>query len=194
MKKFSFGSALAVIIIMAFSVSTIAQPRWGNRGQGQGKGMKGQQTCVQMIPDLTEDQEKQIEDLRTDHWNAMSEYRSDMRILKAEYHDLTTGEDRNVNKAENKIDEITDLKNKMMKERQNHKEQIRNLLNDDQKTYFDQKMQHRGPCMGMRAGKGHGFGKGFGRKGHQGWHGKGWQGKPGGCDSTGPRWMNDDND
>ena len=191
MKKFSFGSALAVIMIMAFSVSTIAQPRWGNRGQG--KGMKGPQNCYQMIPDLTEEQEEQIEDLRTDHWKAMSEHRSDMRTLSAEYQDLMAGDDRNPKKAESKIDEITDLKNKMMKERQNHREEIRNLLNDEQKTYFDQRMQRHGSCIGMGPGKGHGFGKGDGRghnwKGHPGWHGK-----PGGCNGDGPRWMDDGND
>lgn len=194
MKKFSFGSALAVIMIMAFSVSTIAQPRWGNRGQG--KGMKGQQTCAQMIPDLTEEQEKQIEDLRTDHWKAMSEYRSDMRTLRAEYQDLMAGDDRNPKKAESKIDEITDLKNKMMKERQNHMGEIRKLLNDEQKIYFDQKMQRRGPCMGMGHGKGHGTGHGFGKgagPGHKHKMHKGWHGKPGGCDGTGPRWMDGDN-
>lgn len=185
-KKLSFGSAIAILMIMAFSISTVAQPNWGKKGQG--KGMKGQQTCMQMIPDLTEDQEEQIKELRTDHWSTMSEYRSDMRILKAEYHDLLTGDDRNMNKAEKKIDEITGLKNKMMKERQSHMESIRNVLDEDQKEAFDLRIQHH--KAGMRMGKGHGMKshhkKGYGKKG--------MHGKPDGCDGEGPRWMEKDKD
>jgi len=184
-KKLNFGSSIAILMIMAFSLSTVAQPNWGKKGHG--KGMKGQQTCMQMIPDLTEEQEKQIKELRSDHWSAMSEYRSDMKILKAEYHDLLTGDDRNMNKAEKKIDEITGLKNKMMKERQSHMESIRSLLNEEQKEAFDRMMQHH--KAGMRMGKGHGM------KGHnKGYGKKGWHKKPGGCDGDGPRWMEKDKD
>ena len=188
-KKFYLGSVLAVVMMMAFSVSTIAQPRGGMKGSGM--GMKGQSMCEKVIPDLTEEQEKQLKELRSDHWETMSEFRSDMRILKAEYHDLIAGDDRNLNEAENKIDEITGLKNKMMKERQNHRESIRDLLDEDQKEAFDRMMQHHRAGMGMGkcCGTGHNFGKGY----HKGGHGKkGWHGKPGGCDGDGPRWMDDD--
>lgn len=191
-RSFKSGSLLTLVIMMVFSISTLAQPGWGKRGQGQRQGLNKQWSCYQHIPDLTEEQEEQIESLRTKHWDVMSEYRSDMQTLRAQYHDMVTGKDRNLKKAESKIDEITGLKNKMMKERQNHREDVRNILNDEQKSYFDRMMHRRGSCMESR--KGSGFGRGYGR-GH-GWHGRGqgWYGKPGGCDGMGPRWMDDDDD
>lgn len=196
-KKFYLGSVLAIVMIMAFSVSTIAQPHWGGMKRS-GMGMKSQFMCEKVIPDLTEEQEEQMKELRSEHWNTMNEYRSDMRTLRAEYHDLITGGDRNIKKAENKIDVITGLKNKIMKERQNHRESIRNLLDENQKETFDRMMQHHraGMGMGICCGTGHNFGKGKSSKGyHKGGYGKkGWHGKPGGCDGDGPRWMDDDDD
>ena len=52
------------------------------------------------------------------------------------------------------IDEISVLKNTMMKKREAHKQEIRKILNDEQRLFFDAHSEKRGEGKGMHHGEG----------------------------------------
>lgn len=138
-----------ISLLLLASTTIFAQ-----RGQGfkHGQCCPGFNTEECRIPDLTQDQQDEIKALRTAHWEAMQEYRTDMRILREEMDDLTSGSDYDAKAANKKIEEISSLKEKMMKARLAHRSSVRNLLTDEQKVVFD---NHR-PGRGMGFGRGHG--------------------------------------
>ena len=145
-----------ISLLLLASTATFAQ-----RGQGFKQGQRGPgfNTEECRIPDLTQEQQDEIKALRTAHQQAMQEHRTDMRILREEMKDMTSGSDYNVKAAGKKIEEITSLKEKMMKARLAHRNSVRELLTDEQKVVLD---SHR-PGRGMGFGKGHGP---HGRRGH----------------------------
>jgi Spy/CpxP family protein refolding chaperone len=171
MKKLRGKVLTAGMISLLLLASTTI---FAQRGRGYMQGQRGpgsaQAEC--RIPDLTEDQQEQINTLRTEHWNEMDEFRTDMRILRAEMKDLTSGSDYDVKAADKKIEEISEMKEKMMKAQLNHRDEVRSLLTDEQKVFFDK----------HHPGKGNGFGKGHGPRGHRG------QGRYDCPNNRGPRW------
>lgn len=165
MKTLKNTAITALFLVMASAL--IAQPGYGRKGQNF-EGERGMQEC--RIPDLTEEQEEQIRESRTAHINDMEEFRTDMRILREEYRDLTSGQDYDKKAASKKIDAITALKNKMMKQNLEHRNEVRSMLSDEQKVHFDRHhfgRNNRGNGPGnFHKGRGYhkkGFGKGYGR-------------------------------
>ena len=155
-------------LVLMTSMLTYAQ--YG-RGQGRGYGMgygyeEGRQLgyCL-AIPDLTEEQEAQIETLRIAHLEKMQNHRAEMDELRAMRRSLLIKDDASESEINKNIDATTSLHNKMMKERVKHNQAVKDLLTADQKVYFNQHlMQNR---RGRRTGNGrydnYGPGKGFGR-------------------------------
>ena len=152
-----------LFLALAFFLGTSA---YAQRGPGN-----GQMRC-ESIPDLTEEQQTQIEDLRIEHWKKMQDYRNQIRENRARYITLTTSQQPDQKAINKNIDEWTGLKGEMMKEKTSHGLAIRSLLNDEQKMWFDKNaMSHgkgKGHCMGAGMGSGRGFGPGQGK----GYHGK----------------------
>lgn len=140
------------------------------RGQGRGYGMRygdgtGRQLgYCQAIPDLTEEQEAQIETLRLQHLKTMQSYRSEMDELRAQRRSLLIDDDASESEINKNIDATTSLHNKMMKERVKHNQVVKDLLSADQKIYFNQHLMHH--RKGRRPGNGrfgNNNGKGMGR-------------------------------
>jgi|LZCG01.1.fsa_nt_gb Spy/CpxP family protein refolding chaperone len=127
--------------------------------RGAGRMMQAQQPdqprFMERIPDLTEQQEEKIISLREEHFKNMQELRDDMATLHTELYDLTSGADYDTKAAMKKIDAITNLQNKIMKERQNHRDAVRNQLTDKQKVFFDQHWGLRMQGKKGRVGRGY---------------------------------------
>ncbi len=126
-----------LMVAFVFLVSFVnAQPR-----QNQQRGGN----C--MLPDLTEAQEQQISELRTQHLNQTKILRAKLQEERASHHTLMISEDVNLSEIDAQIDQITSLQNKLMKERAAHQQSIRNLLTEEQKAVFDTRKdsrKHRG--------------------------------------------------
>ncbi|PLX22568.1 MAG: hypothetical protein C0599_06075 [Salinivirgaceae bacterium] len=153
MKKLSL--VLGILLITSLTALNAQRgPRY-NDGQAQGIN-KGQQEC--RIPDLTDDQEAKIKELRTAHWKEMKTFRADLDILRAEMQKLKVADKPDQNAIDGKIKEMGAIKTNMAIAANHHHLAVRELLTDDQKVYFDR--TNRGPKMG-------GFGQGHGR-GHRG--------------------------
>ena len=147
MKRF-FNKQKQILTVLAAMILTSV-----SMAQGPGKGV-----CKAFgnIPNLTDDQKTQIDQLRTSHMKEMTTYRADLDKLQAELRQLEIVDNPDMKKIDAKIDEISSVKNKMTKERTNHRLAVRGLLTPEQKVYFDAN------C-GYRQGKGNHQGKGYGR-------------------------------
>lgn len=101
------------------------------------------------IPDLTDDQKKKIDDLQVAHLKEVNQTKALLHEKQAHLRTLQVA-DKPDNAAINKtIDEITALKNDLMKKHEAHRQAIRSLLTDKQKVVFDAK-----GCCSKHDGKG----------------------------------------
>ncbi|MFO8054464.1 MAG: Spy/CpxP family protein refolding chaperone [Bacteroidales bacterium] len=150
---------LTVLFVMGFTLSSIAQQGKGNRmGMRNPDNQAGMHQSCQNIPDLTEEQEEKILDLKTEHLKKRTEHRNQIQTKRAEMRSLTTGDNVDMPKAEALADEIASLKASMMKESLSHRNEIRELLTEKQKVYFDAKRgkkQHmrKRPCSHRKSRK-----------------------------------------
>ena len=124
-----------VVLFLAGTLALSAQPGPG-QGPGKGKGCTMGMDC-KGIPNLTEDQQKKIGDLRVAHQKEMMAFHNQMGELKAKQKTLTTADKPDMKAINANIDEITKLQNQMMKKAAEHRQQVRNLLTDEQKLWFD---------------------------------------------------------
>lgn len=105
------------------------------------KGMFG-------IKGLTDDQKEKMNKLRTAKKKDMLQYRNQIAEKKARLKTLETADVADMNAINKTIEELGVIKTDMMKRKAAHKQEIRKLLNEEQRLEFD-----------LRAGKEKGFGK-----------------------------------
>jgi len=148
---------LVAILFLALS-STYAQR--GRNYQNRQDDFRPKEVC-QRIPDLTEEQQTKIEALRVTHLKEMNVFRNQMNELRAKKHTLMTSDNTDMKELNGVIDQMSGLHNKMMKSSAKHTQDIRNLLTDDQKVYFDSRPRGK-------HGHGNGMGDGYGRGSRQG--------------------------
>ncbi len=164
---------LAIMLTVGLSNLSIAQQGRGN-GDGTGSGpkfnmqQKGNAAHCMNLPDLTEEQQKQIKELRIKHLKAMLPLKNEIREKQAHLKTLTTKEKVDVNAVNSTIDEIVKLKGKMMKSANAHKQEIRKILTEEQRVIFDSRPQMR--KHGNKHGSGCGYGQGMGRGHGKGYH------------------------
>lgn len=110
------------------------------------------------IPDLTDEQKKRIEDLQLAHMKEVNKTKAQLSEKQAHLRTLQLA-DKTDNAAINKtIDEITALKNDLMKKHEAHRQAVRSLLTEKQKVVFDAKgtnyMRPYNNCGGSCKGRG----------------------------------------
>lgn len=126
----------------------------------------GRGDCTAFIPDLTEDQEAKILKLRNKHLRNAELKRAEIGEKQARLNSLRLAENQDVNAIDKTIDEMSSLQASLMKAREAHRREVRDLLSDDQKVWFDARA-------GQGRGKGFGNGKGGMRGNRQGMRGNG---------------------
>ncbi|MFO8086860.1 MAG: Spy/CpxP family protein refolding chaperone [Bacteroidales bacterium] len=132
---------LNLILTTLFLVG-ILSTGYAQRNQGKNMNMNQDRTpgmymTCNNIPDLTEDQQDKIQALRTKHLKAQTENRNVYREKMAQIRTLTSGNNTDMAKAEALADEASAIKSKMLKSSLNHRNDIRSLLTEDQRVYFD---------------------------------------------------------
>ena len=146
-------TALAIALMFAFTThNTTAQ-----RGMQQGKQApckaKAQSSCAAVIPDLTEEQETKIKELRVEHMDDMMDYRNKLNEKQAQLRTLETADDPDMDQINSTIDNMGTIRTEMHKERAAHKQEVRALLTKEHKLQFDRMhMNHRKGVCG-RSGK-----------------------------------------
>jgi Spy/CpxP family protein refolding chaperone len=112
------------------------------------------------IPDLTEEQQTKIHELRTAHMKAMLKYRNEINEKEARLNTLQTEDNADMDKIYKVIDEIGALETEMNKKNALLRQEIRQLLNDDQRVFFDTRPFNKEHCIYHRQEKWHREGTG----------------------------------
>lgn len=160
MKTMKKVAVLAIVVLMISGTNLFAQR--GRNYSNQGKGYNQNQMC-QRISDLTEDQITKIEALRVVHLKEITAHRNEMNILRAKKQTLMTSDKADMKEINAVIDQMSSLRAKQLKSAAKHQLDVRNLLTDTQKVYFDSRpMNRRGS--GNKTGRGgRGNGRGMGQ-------------------------------
>lgn len=158
---------LIAAILTISSATALAQKGQGMMGKGMpGERMqKSQQHCTQMIPNLTDEQKNQIQELRVDQMKQMTSFRNQLMEKRARLRTLQTQDNPDMNAINNAIEEMGEIRTNMHKARAKHHQEVRKLLNDEQQAFYDARRMHRHgkssgrrgghhPGPGMRPGKG----------------------------------------
>lgn len=145
-------TVLMLAFLMLAGTQGFAQ-RGRNLRNDVNRNYQNRQTCWR-IPNLTADQETQIEALRVDHWKEMNNYRNQMNELRARKRTLNTTDKADLKEINSVIDRMTEVHNKMMKASAKHRQDVRKQLTDEQKVYFD-----------SMSARGRGYNRGSGRMG-----------------------------
>jgi Spy/CpxP family protein refolding chaperone len=147
---------------------TYAQCQHGQQQQQQQQvnpndGPKCGKGCVK---GLTDDQKKQIDVLKQKMMKEVLPLKNQIAEKKAHLNTLSSGDNVDISAINKTIDELFLLKAEVAKKQQIFRQDVRKLLNDEQKIEFD---MHQGK--GMKCGKGKaceknpGMGQGDGKTG-----------------------------
>lgn len=167
--KLKIATLLVTVIIFGTQADIFAQ-RGNGMGNGQGNGNgngNGQGNVCNNIPGITEEQKTKMQDLRLIQMKERQANQNQMREKRAHLITLQSADKADMNAINKTIDEITTLQNTQWKKRAAHKQEVRNLLNDEQKVYYDAhsgrkgKGHRNGNCNNGRK-QGHGNGGGYG--------------------------------
>ena len=152
-RKFNVLIVMVAAILMSFSYQVNAQKN--GKGQGQGWNQQNNQTRNCNIPNLTEDQQKKIEKMRTSNMKEMMQFRNAMAESRAHLNTLRTADKVDMSAINKTIDKMGANKIEMMKKREAHRQSVRQVLTDDQRVHFDSRNGR-----GFKGGKGQGQGRG----------------------------------
>ncbi len=100
----------------------------------QGKINNKKNRC---LPDLTEEQEKKIKEIKTEKQKVMLDYRNQLREKKAHLQTVSTGGKVDMNEVNKTIEEIGAVKISIAKNKAEVRQKIRNILTDEQRVQFD---------------------------------------------------------
>lgn len=161
---------LITVVISALSLPVMAQRsnngNW-NRGQqfnkqGQfDRGWQGNRHQVMMDwLNLTEEQRSQINDMHVENQQEMLPLRNELREKRARLRTLQTSSNYDADEVNALLEEIGDLRTDMSIKRNEHRQEVRNQLTDEQRVQFDNR-PYRSGKKGMRSNRNcTGFGRG----------------------------------
>jgi len=134
------------IFLFIFSATSFAQPGRGYNKQGPpSDDRSGYDVPKCDILNLSDEQEKKINDLRTAHLKEMIPVNNNLKLKAAELRILTTADKIDQKAIDKKIDEIYLLKAEKARKAEAHRQAVRAMLTDDQKVIFDSKLHGKGP-------------------------------------------------
>ncbi len=154
---------LSVTLLMATGFDALAQRGRGMARQGNMNRSSEMGWVCPAIPDLTEEQNEQISELRTAHLKEMQTLRNQIDINRANYRALMRTENADMSAVNANIDERTGIRNQMEKSQASHHQDVRNLLTEEQRVWFDSsnrmgsRQAMNNPVPGGRGGRGAGI-------------------------------------
>jgi Spy/CpxP family protein refolding chaperone len=143
----------AVIALSLASMVTLNAQKHERQGRSEHKQDMAKDSSFRKngseIPSLTAEQKAKVKELRLAHFKEVQPLRNQLGELKAKQKTLTTAEKPDLKLINSNIDEITKVKNQLMKSREQNHQQIRALLTDEQRMAFD---THKGAKMKHKRG------------------------------------------
>jgi Spy/CpxP family protein refolding chaperone len=125
-------SVLSLMLVTLLFVSNAAM------AQGPGaKGGKSQLKPAVEIPNLSADQKTQIQSLKTAAMKESLALRTELKEKRAHLNTLAIADKVDQKAIDNEIEAIGKLQTKLMKIHAKLRQDIRAILNDEQRVYFD---------------------------------------------------------
>ena len=131
-----------VALLLVTGIAFAQQPEIGHE--------HGEKMCSRsnkpMIPDLTEEQQEEIKALRVEHMKILQQLRNQLGEKKARLRTLSTGAKVDMSEINRVIEDVGEMRTQMMKMRAQHRQDLRELLTDEQRVIFDAHQPlHGGP-------------------------------------------------
>lgn len=151
--KVTIKSFVLLFLMAAFSTNLTAQQRAHNpdrmqeRMQQNQKGMGNHHMQLMAKLDLSEEQKNQIQEWHLDQLKEMMTQIASIKEKYAQLQTLKIADNYNENAVNDLIEEISELKSAMMKQRASHQQNIREILTDEQRVKFDLFHQNAGKIM-----------------------------------------------
>lgn len=165
MKAKTILSPIFIALLFFGSLQVQAQNRNYNGPRNGNSGFE-RQDC--RIPDLSDEQEAQMTELRNTHFAQVKNLRAELDVLRAEKRKLMIADSPDAKAIDAKIDAMSEIQTQMQKLQVAHHLAVRNLLTAEQKVYYD---MHHGSRQG-KAGRNDNYRRDRGGKGaHSGGHG-----------------------
>jgi Spy/CpxP family protein refolding chaperone len=136
---------IGIVIVIFSSINAFGQRGNGNRG-----------ACI--LPDLSQEQQEKIESIRTIQLNASSQHRAKMNELRARKQSISIADNPDMNKINVIIDEMEKLRSEHFKANAAHRQDIREILTEEQRAIFDSRHANIGNRMGKQVRRGDGNG------------------------------------
>jgi Spy/CpxP family protein refolding chaperone len=153
---------ITAILILGVMVSITTGNAFSQQEKEQWRPPMERNRLLMGIPDLTEEQQDEIRDLRTVHLKEITPLRNEVKINNAMLQSLQTEDDPDMNEINGLIEKNGKLLTEIRKKQVAHKMEIRSLLTDEQKVFFDNRMQRTGRAAGENSqGRGMGPGRGY---------------------------------
>ena len=157
---------VAILGIALLTTSGLALAQGWGRGPGMGPGGgMGFGPCAANL-NLTAEQIKEMQDLRTSHFSETSTLREALFSRNAELRSLWAQKDPSQTEILKKQKEINDLRTQLQEMAVKHQLQARGILTPEQQTQLQACLSNTGnsgPAYGKRGGRsGSGRGPGFG--------------------------------
>lgn len=89
------------------------------------------------IPDLTDAQQTQLKEMRTAQMKTIMPLKNELKEKQAHLQTLQTADNPNMSEINALIDEIGKIKTNMAKKHAAFRQEVRKILTDDQRVYFD---------------------------------------------------------
>lgn len=106
--------------------------------------MHQQRNLMQRIPDLSDQQQEQIRDIRLNTRKEVMPLQNRMREKAARLKTLRTAENADMAAINTVVEEMSSLRAEIMKARLASEQEIRSLLTDDQRMAFDSRRAMQG--------------------------------------------------
>jgi len=152
-------TAAVFLLALLMGTATNAQP---NRQKGGGFAYGDGEGKLSYL-DLTETQNEQLTQLRTEHYNTMKPLRAKMAEIRAKERTLLSEENVDLKEIDKVVDQQTELMNQMRKLQIKHQVAVKEVLTDEQVMKLEQRQRHPARLGDARKGHGQRPGTGYGR-------------------------------
>jgi len=109
---------------------------FAQKGNMSPKNNKGQGMFMN-IPDLTDAQQAKLKEMRTAHMKEMMPLKNELKEKQAHLQTLQTADNANMSEINAQIEEIGKIKTDMAKKHAAFRQEVRKILTDDQRVFFD---------------------------------------------------------
>ena len=133
--------AIAIGVVMSLTLNAQSQRMQFNAGRRTVNVRQSVRPQAFILPDrnLDDRQREEVQKIRTERQNELTQTGNLLREKRARLEVLQTAEKTDMNEINKVIDEIAALQAQEMKAQAAGRQQIRDLLTDDQRVYYDRR-------------------------------------------------------